>query len=203
MIDLFISTATNRLIFAIIKNNDILYLYNEIEKEGISEKFMDIIEKSFIENNIDKKNINSVYVVNGPGSFTGIRVGLTFSKTLAWCLKTRIIPISTLEMLASTHVDTEYIMPLIDARRDYIYFGLYDKNLNSIVKDKYVSIEEVKKYSNYTIVSDDEFEKSIKPNIDILKIIDKHKNDISNNIHSLNPNYLKNTEAEEKYLKND
>ena len=167
----------------------------------MSSKIMPIIDKGFKNINKDINDIDKIFVINGPGSFTGIRIGVTIAKTIAWSLKKDIVTISSLELMATTNVDTKYIVPIIDARRGNVFAGIYDKELNIIKEDKMVNLENLKKSidSNYTIVSYD----LNNVNIDVLKIVNKHKNDLSINPHSVNPNYLKLTEAEESRLKND
>ena len=93
---------------------------------------------------------------------------------------------------------------MIDARRGFVYSGVYDSELNVIEKDCYTAIDTFDEYLSLgTIVSNDDINESIKPNYDIIKIINKHINDISENPHSVKPEYLKLTEAEEKLKKND
>lgn len=206
---LFLDTSNFKLIVGIIdeENNKVVSYYNEEVKGDMSSKALcvvrDLIEKSkLIPDDIDK-----IYIVNGPGSFTGIRIGVTIAKVFAWSLNKKIIPISSLEVLASTNCDTEYVVSMIDARRKCVYAGIYDKELNTYMEDKYISLEELetKLPNSYTYVSDDDIESlNLKEsNIDLLKIINKHKNDEGTNPHHLNPNYLKITEAEANLKKND
>ena len=206
MISLFISTATKRLLVSIIKDNEVIYSFNEYNDNTLSERIMPVIDDAFNKSNITANDIDRIYVVNGPGSFTGIRVGITIAKTIAWVLKKEIFTISSLELLSSTKVDTKYIAPLIDARRGFVYAGLYDTELNSIIDESHILLDEFKtKISNYdvTYISEDEFSfDTVKSDYDVLKLINKHLNDKALNPHSVNPNYLKLTEAEEK-LKND
>ena len=78
------------------------------------------------------------------------------------------------------------------------------KKLNCIKEDKLISRDELSNLDeDYEFVSYDNIAGVIKPNIDVLKIINKHINDKGINPHNLNPNYLKLTEAEENKLKND
>jgi tRNA threonylcarbamoyl adenosine modification protein YeaZ len=172
----------------------------------MSSKLLPIIDEGLRGNNLNLKDINKIFVINGPGSFTGIRVGVTVAKTIAWALKKEIIPLSSLELIATTNTSKKYIVPMIDARRNNAFAGIYDNNLNCIKEDKLISIEEISNLNNdYEFVSYDniKLEGIIKPNIDVLKIINKHINDKGINPHNLNPNYLKLTEAEENKLKND
>ena len=156
-----------------------------------------VIKEAFREANIKPKDLDKIFAVNGPGSFTGIRVGLTVAKVMAWSLNIPVVPISSLEVIASTPNDGTNIA-LIDARRGYVYAGAYDKDLNPIMEDKHILLSDIKIDGTY--VSYDNFE-GLKPNIDILKVIKKHEKDKKVNPHTLNPKYLKLTEAEENLLK--
>ena len=207
MISLLIDTATSNLTVSIIKEQEILYKYQEKILSDMSSKLLPIIDTGLKELNLKLNDLDKIFVVNGPGSFTGIRVGVTVAKTIAWTLKKDIIPLSSLELMATTNTDKKYIVPMIDARRGNVFAGVYDKELNSIKSDKLVYLNEfINDLSyDYEFISYDniDIEKIIKPNIDILKVINKHINDKGVNPHNLNPNYLKLTEAEENKLKND
>ena len=72
-------------------------------------------------------------MVNGPGSFTGIRVGVSIDKVIAWGFNIPIIPVSSLELLATTNQEFKYSIPIIDARRGYVYAGVYDSENNNIL----------------------------------------------------------------------
>lgn len=207
MICLLIDTSTSNLIVSIIKDNEIKYIYQEKILAEMSSKLLPIIDNGLKEINLKLNDIDKIFVVNGPGSFTGIRVGVTVAKTIAWALKKDIIPLSSLELIATTNTSKKYIVPMIDARRNNVFAGIYDNNLNCVKEDKLISIEELSNLSDdYEFSSYDNINGVIKPNIDILKIINKHINDEGINPHNLNPNYLKLTEAEESRenkLKND
>lgn len=198
---LFIDTSTSHLIISTIINDEIVSYYDEEIINGMSEHVLLKIEEQFNLNNLKASSIDAIFVSDGPGSFTGIRVGLTIAKVYAWSLNIKVINISSLEVLATTKSTKKYLVPLIDARRGFVFSGIYDRDLNVIFKDSYISISELKEKVNddYELISYDDFDfNTIKPNIDILKIIKKHENDKGINPHKLNPNYLKLTEAEEK-----
>ena len=201
MMYLLIDTSLKYPTVSIIENDKVLYLFHEEIDSDMSSKIMPIIDDGFKSINKKVDDIDKIFVVNGPGSFTGIRIGVTIAKTIAWALKKEIVTISSLEFMATTKASTKYIVPTIDARRGNVFAGIYDKNLNIIKEDKLINLEELKKSidSNYTIISYD----LNNVNIDVLKIINKHKNDKGLNPHSVNPNYLKLTEAEESRFKND
>ena len=208
MIDLFIDTSIKYITISVIESDDIIYTFHEKIMEDLSVKILSIIDNALKKTNKNVSDINKIYVVNGPGSFTGIRIGLTIVKVLAWSLNISVIPVSSLELIATTEVNKDYIVPCIDARRENGYLGLYDKDLNIIKNDQFCNINDFLKKNclkdNYVLVTYDDInvENRVFPNINIIKIVKKHKNDKSVNPHLLNPNYLKNTEAEEK-LKHD
>lgn len=202
MISLLIDTCTNNVVIGLLKDKEIIDQRNDINDKSLSTNFTVWVKEILDRNNLTPKDINTIFVAIGPGSFTGIRVGVTFAKVLAWSLNIKVVPFSSLELIASTS-DSDVIVPLIDARRDYVFTGIYDKNLNSLMEDKYILLTDLqgklKNYENVEFVSLDEFEfNTIKPNVDITKVVNKHFSDDDVNPHSLNPNYLKRTEAEEK-----
>lgn len=202
MMSLFIDTSNFKLIIGVIDENKniVKSYYNEILKGDLSSKIFDVLKNCIDQSEILPNDIDKIYVVTGPGSFTGVRIGVTIAKTYAWALKKKVIPISSLEVLASTHCNTKYIVPMIDARREAVYAGIYDNNLNIISPDCYITLEDLnsKLTTDYTFISDDEITNFdvTTSNIDILKIINKHINDNGIDPHDLKPNYLKLTEAE-------
>jgi len=203
MKSLFLDTSNSNAVVSIIKDNTILSYVEFQNSKLLSENIFILIDKSFKKSNILPNDIDTIFVVNGPGSFTGVRIGVTIAKTMAWTLNKKVIPVSSLECFAST-IDNGNVVSLIDARRNYVFAGIYDSDLNVIQNDKYIKIDELK-LDNYKIVSLDDFDNivTIKPKYNILKIIDKHKDDAGVLPHKLVPNYLKLTEAEEKRIKND
>ena len=208
MISLVIDTCNSNLLVALIKDNNILSIYNERLYADLSTKIFPVMQEVFIKSGLNPKDIDTIFVANGPGSFTGIRIGVTVAKTYAWALNKKIIPFSSLELMATTNIKEDYIVPVIDARRDYVYAGIYNACLYNIMNDAYISVEDLKQKlegKSYRFISYDEFENIYvtTPQINILKIVEKHKNDNGLNPHSVNPNYLKLTEAEMNLKKND
>ena len=194
---LFINSATANLVVAILINGKITYLYDNNDDKDTSSRIMPVIDEAFRVSGIVPKEVDKIFVVNGPGSFTGIRVGLTVAKVMGYCFNIPVIPISSLEFMCSGF-DFD-VMGLIDARRGYVFAGGYDKDLNSIYKDSYILFEDVD--SKFKYVSYDNFSfDTLLPKYNLFKIINKHENDHVLNVHNINPNYLKLTEAEEKRL---
>lgn len=205
MISLFIDTSISFPTIALVKDNNVLFCYHEEIKSDMSSKMLPIIDKALTDGNISVKSIDKIFVVTGPGSFTGVRIGVAIAKTIAWTLNIPVIPISSLEYMATTDSNKKYLIPMIDARRGNVFAGIYDNNLECIQSDCLINAEALlnDKDNNYELLSYDKIEKSIIPSPSILKIIDKHIEDEGINPHNIKPNYLKLTEAEENRLKND
>ena len=204
---LLIDTSSANVIVSIIENNNILYCYNRYVESDLSSKILTIIDEGLRTRDTNLKSIDKIFVVNGPGSFTGIRVGVTVSKNIAWALDIDVIPISSLELFATTQTDKKYIVPMIDARRRNVFGAIYDTNLNIVKEEALYNLDKLLKDTNdqYELVSYDDLKLNslIKPQVDIIKIIKKHEKDESINPHKLNPRYLKLTEAEENLKNSD
>lgn len=204
---LYIDTSSSYLYSAILEDTQVLA---EVKKEfgtSLSEESLPEIANLFDKTDLKPKDIEKIIVVNGPGSFTGIRIGITIAKTYAWALKLDIIPISALEAMSISCEEDTYHVPVIDARRGYVFAGIYDKDSNIIFEPKHIRIEELdkelEKLDNYTIISNNELEhykNIVKYDPNISKIVEKVKERESVNPHAVNPEYLKLTEAEESKL---
>ncbi len=185
---LFIDTCSDEIILALI-NKDIVDVHKETNDTDLSTRIMSLVDDLFKKNNLKPTDIKKIFIVNGPGSFTGIRVGVTIAKMMGFCLNIPLIKISKLEVLSSSKEG--YSMPIIDARRGFVFGAIY-KDLEAVVLDKHILFDELKLLGDYPIVDNSK-------NINILKIINKHEDDMPINPHELIPNYLKKTEAEEVY----
>ncbi len=205
MISLFLDTSYHNMVIAIFKGKKQLYFLEDKNEHDLSIKLLPQIKKAMEELHLYVTDIEKIFVVNGPGSFTGIRIGLTVAKTIAWALNIPLITISELELLATTKTNEKYVASIIDARRDAIYAGLYSSDLKMIIEDTYILREEflnkIKEYEQETtFVSFDEFSslKIEKPQLRLNKIVEKYIDEIGLPVHTIVPNYLKKTEAEEK-----
>lgn len=201
---LLINTCTNRIIVAIADSEATFSSCNEIIANQMSNIIMTKIEKCFEEAGLKPNDIEQIIVAIGPGSYTGIRIGVTIAKTMAWALNKKIIPISSLEFMISGYEEENLLVPYIDARREAVFTGVYNRNLDQLLDDQYITIEKLIEYlkgKDYIFVGDDNTIKCASPLINFQKIINKHQNDVGVNPHEVNPHYLKNTEAEEN-LKN-
>lgn len=204
MIILYIDTTTSNLYAAIYKDNDILSSINDSFGKDLSKVALDKIKSMLDSLNLIPDDVDKIIVVNGPGSFTGIRIGVTIAKTFAYSLNKSITTITSLQAMAlSSNLDKKFIVPVIDARRGFVYAGIYDRDGNVVLKDQYISFDALKiacdnLVEDYCFIGNDlkniEYEEY---NPNFLKIINKYKDNEDINPHLVNPIYLKLTEAEE------
>ena len=204
---LYIDTSSSYLYAAIAEDSRLLC---EVKKEfgtSLSEEALPEIVNLFTMTNLTAKEIDKIIVVNGPGSFTGIRIGITIAKVYAWSLNIPITTITSLEAMMLSSKASTAIVPMIDARRRYVFSAIYDENKEVILKPQHIKMDdlnkELEKLSNYTIITKDEleeYEDKEDYDPDILKIISYFKDKEPINPHAVNPDYLKLTEAEESKL---
>lgn len=94
-----------------------------------SDSLMTLVDMAFKLAKLEPKNIDRVAVSVGPGSFTGIRVGVGTAKGLAYSLGCDIVGVNELDILANTVSQTSHkIISLIDARKERVYYSAYEYN---------------------------------------------------------------------------
>lgn len=202
---LYIDTSSNFLYSGIVNGDKLETSVLERMDHELSKNAMLRISEMFKRVNLSPNDIDKIIVVNGPGSFTGIRIGITIAKVFAWGLDKEISMISSLEAMATSGSEASYIVPVIDARREYVYAAIYDENGKAILEPQHILLDQLRKrlskLSNYQLISNDDIniDCEIKEYIpDILAIVKRYCDRPSQNPHTVNPNYLKLTEAEEK-----
>ena len=102
-----------------------------------------VIQKLISKTDLNLRDIEAIAITIGPGSYTGLRVGLSAAKGLCFALKIPLIAINTLEMMAAAIMETEadFICPLIDARRMEVFMAVYNKQNQEIIKPCAMIIE--------------------------------------------------------------
>ena len=203
MISLFVDTALSYIRLALFKDDFLIDSINEKCEKNMSSLFDLKVRDLFQRNSLFLNQVNKIYTVTGPGSFTGIRVGMTFSKVLAMAQNIKITPISELQVLASTS-SNGLKASIIDARRGYVYAGIYNNDLDNVLEDRYILLDDFLNMCNdVEYISYDSFEhiSTSEPKIDFQLLINKNidKKQIDHQV--LTPNYLKLTEAEENLRK--
>lgn len=204
MITLFIDTSCSDVSIAILKDNKIISKKVESIPNEHSKYAVSYVEKVLKDANILPKEVNNIMVVNGPGSFTGIRIGLTIAKIYAYLLDIKVNLVSSLKTLALSTTG-EYILSIIDAKNNNCYIGLYDKEYNEVINEHFSTYDEVKEiinnYDNIKIVSNSNIKLENYEKIDLLNIeniVSYYKNQVSVNAHQVLPNYLKLPQVMEK-----
>lgn len=131
---------------AYIKDGKLAGEYYICDKLTHSQTIMPMLEDMKELLNIDLEEVDAVAVTSGPGSFTGLRIGVTAAKALALALEVPIIGVPTLDVMAHAMVYTEYLIcPIMDARRNQVYTALYqweENTLNRLTEHMAVDIEE-------------------------------------------------------------
>lgn len=207
MICFYIDTTSNYLYTGLSKDNLLLIERKLNLSHDLSTFALDEVRKMFLEANVEPEDVDKIIVVNGPGSFTGIRIGVTIAKVYAYLLKKDIITISSLEAMNVSNNSDKLHVPIINARRGYVYGAIYDGD-RTILMEQHISLEKLKliligQKRDYEFISNDKFDDlgCVSYDPDILKIINTFKDRGGTNPHLVNPMYLKLTEAEENKMK--
>jgi tRNA threonylcarbamoyladenosine biosynthesis protein TsaB len=133
---LLIETATASCSIAIAQDEKVLAVKELHEKNIHASQITLFIEDVLKDASLTFKHLNAVAVSKGPGSYTGLRIGVSTAKGICFALDIPMIGISTLEAMASALVsaslEREYYCPMIDARRMEVYTAMYDSDLNEI-----------------------------------------------------------------------
>lgn len=124
---LAIDTSNYTLGIAVINEEKVVGEYITNVKKNHSVRVMPAIERLLQDCELLPQDIGKIVVAKGPGSYTGVRIGVTIAKTLAWTLRVPLVGISSLEVLAAGvgRYFPGAVSPLFDARRGQIYTGLY------------------------------------------------------------------------------
>ncbi|MBP6040204.1 MAG: tRNA (adenosine(37)-N6)-threonylcarbamoyltransferase complex dimerization subunit type 1 TsaB [Flavobacterium sp.] len=129
-----IETATKNCSVSLAKEGKTI-LCKEIAEEGYShaERLHVFIEDLVQEAGIHFKDIQAIAVSQGPGSYTGLRIGVSAAKGLCYALNVPLIAVDTLQVLASqVQVEDGLIIPMIDARRMEVYSAIFDVKFEKI-----------------------------------------------------------------------
>ncbi|MGX4764842.1 tRNA (adenosine(37)-N6)-threonylcarbamoyltransferase complex dimerization subunit type 1 TsaB [Bacillus mojavensis] len=143
---LAIDTSNYTLGIALLRDNTVIAEYITYLKKNHSVRAMPAVHSLLNDCDLTPQDLSKIVVAKGPGSYTGVRIGVTIAKTLAWSLNIPISAVSSLEALAANgrHFDG-LISPIFDARRGQVYTGLYEyKNglLEQAFQDQNVMLTE-------------------------------------------------------------
>ena len=155
---LAISTSSSNASVSLLENDTVVKEFNNTNERTHSEKLMPLVDELLKFCNISLSEINLIACDVGPGSFTGIRIGVATVKALAEVNKTPITSCSSLEALSYNVQNADYICSIIDARNNQVYAAIFDKEHNLIsdyFADDINNLKSVfQKYPNMVFVGD-------------------------------------------------
>ncbi len=127
MLTLAIETATKKLGVSLMDGSKLLGMHECLfSGNPHGESLAPFVEQLLLDARVSASDLDLVVVDQGPGSFTGLRIGLGFAKSLAFSLKTPVVGVSSLDVLAAAVPDSDkLICPVIDAKRGNLYTAVY------------------------------------------------------------------------------
>ena len=145
---LAVDTSTNVASCAIMDDEKLLGEFIVNDNITHSQKLLPLISDTLNRCKIDISDIDVFAVANGPGSFTGLRIGVATINGLAQATEKPVVGVSSLQALAQNIVVSEkLIVPLIDARRDRAFTAIYDTqdDFNVILEPDVLEVDELLK----------------------------------------------------------
>tara|TARA_B100000989_G_scaffold81758_1_gene58439 strand:+ start:189 stop:851 length:663 start_codon:yes stop_codon:yes gene_type:complete len=158
-----IETSTTNCSVSLSFENDLI---DCIEQDSLnyshSENLHVFINELLNKNSTKFNKLSAISVSRGPGSYTGLRIGLSAAKGLCYGLDIPLISISSLKILANSIKFDGFIVSTMDARRDEVYSCIYDSNLNVISEEKpeiinHESFIDVSKNNKLLFIGDGQF----------------------------------------------
>jgi len=147
---LAIETSTNICSIALLSNNKIIAYKENSEHNSHSQSLTVLIKKLLEESDFNINKIDAFAVSIGPGSYTGLRIGVSVTKGLCFGLSKPVIAVSTLKALAKQFLNKNskknnsnlLLCPMLDARRLEVYTALYKHDLTEIIQPQPLLIDE-------------------------------------------------------------
>ena len=134
-----IETATDVCSVALSESGKVISEAEHTEGYQHASKITLLIEQCMREANKKLPEVNAIAVSAGPGSYTGLRIGLSTAKGLCYGLGIPLISVSTLEALAArshqVYPNADYYIPMIDARRMEVYTSFFDSKMTKVKED--------------------------------------------------------------------
>lgn len=142
-----IHTATETAIINLTKDEKVMGTFINYDTRQHASLLHTAIGELLQKNNIDIKKLNAVGVSAGPGSYTGMRVGLATAKGLCYALNIPLITFNSLELMALSAVnlikdDNALYCPMIDARRMEVFTAVYNYTLQELIPPSAIILDE-------------------------------------------------------------
>ncbi|SEQ80854.1 tRNA threonylcarbamoyladenosine biosynthesis protein TsaB [Virgibacillus subterraneus] len=222
---LAMDTSNQVLGVALLKDDQLIGKVVTNIKKNHSVRLMPAIDQLMHDVNMTPDQLDKIVVAKGPGSYTGVRIGLATAKSMAWALDIPVVGVSSLEVLAyQGRFFNSYVCPFFDARRGLVFTGLYrwrNSELELVDKEKNILMEnwlqELASTQKEVLFISPEIElhqeaiqkylgdRAIIPNGFVHMADPAHlaltgSNQEPDVTHTLTPNYLRMAEAEAKWL---
>ena len=171
---LCLETSTTNCSVAIAVDGEIIALQEDNNnKYSHAEKLHSFIDQVLAESGTLKSSLQAIAVSKGPGSYTGLRIGVSAAKGLCFAMDVPLIAVPTLEALAHQAViENGYIISMLDARRLEVYAAVFSSDNNQIRKTKAEVLDE-NSYDDYLKTNKVFF---IGDGVQKFKALCKHKN---------------------------
>ena len=155
---LAIDTSSKICSTAILENENLIDEINLDNGKTHSENLLPIISQILERNNLKLSDVDLIACSVGPGSFTGIRIGIASIKAIAEVNNIPIASVTSLETLARIDTSNKIKVCIIDARNNQVYCGIFDEEYNKteefIADDILEIIKKIKKYTNIICIGD-------------------------------------------------
>lgn len=139
-----IDTSSNATSIAVIEDNKLICEYTINTKMTHSQKLMPMIENMLKISEINVNDMDIIAICQGPGSFTGLRIGMATAKALSHVNKLPIVGVNSLELLAGNmDLNNKKICSILDAQRTQVYMGQYKFENNKLVELKGIDVVEI------------------------------------------------------------
>lgn len=149
---LSIDTSTDIGSVALHENGNLLALEIMRVEKSHAEFIHTVIEKVIKQSNKSLKTVQAIAISSGPGSYTGMRIGLSVAKGLCFSLDIPLIAIPTLKILATSmkakFPTATFLIPMIDARRMEVFCSIFDSSFQ-FIKEDHAHILTVDSFNEY------------------------------------------------------
>jgi len=206
-----IDTSTKQLSVALSDGQQILAEASYVTSLNHATKLMPLLERMMQEVNWSPQDLTRIVIADGPGSYTGLRIGATTAKTLAYTLGIDLVPVSTLELMAASAGSTGRIVAIQDARRGTGFVGFYEEGQLVGEEQHTVVAEFVKTLPEDTKMTGDtdKFVTELEPftivnaafrspRAGVLALLGAAREPVET--HAFEPRYLRLAEAEAKWI---
>ena len=141
---LSIETSTSICSVAIHEQGELLALAEIMEPGAHAEKLVSLVDAALKQANLRLVDLAAVAVSQGPGSYTGLRIGVSTAKGIAYALDSPLIGINTLQAMAASQqlAEGEYVVAVLDARRKEVYTQTFGDSLQKLSPIEAVVLEE-------------------------------------------------------------